>query len=152
MFERATVAGKREVALWDEVPGLWHPWKEVSDRLGRPKPFLAMIDLHLNNAQQRDAGHQFPWSIENTVLRTPMFGTDAERVFYLIIAEMLAVFTPAVQAMVECQDAVLQGDDRGLLRALLVVKQAWDEQIGTFHKISVNPVRALPGVASTASA
>jgi hypothetical protein len=65
---------------------------------------------------------------------------------------MLAVFTPAVEAMVECQDAVLQGDHRGLLRALLVVKQAWDEQIGTFHKISVNPVRALPGVASTASA
>lgn len=85
-----------------------------------------------------DITQEDKWCLENIALTYPMFDTDSERVFYLVIVEMLAHFSPCIEAMVKCQEAVLAGNDTVLREHLVIIKKNWDAQISIFHKISVN--------------
>ena len=125
----------------EDIPAaIMMPWAEVCTRVGRPGCNLGLQDVTFINARWNDVTRPLPdrWSMDNSQMFYPVFRTQTEHVFLMIFNEMLAKFSPAVEAMVKAQEAVIIKDNESLISSLLVIKSALDEQVNTFHKISVN--------------
>ena len=127
-------------ALEDIPDGIMQPWIEVSERLNRPDLFLGWQDYIALNATWKNVTRPFGdrWSLDNIQMFYPVFRTRTEHVFLMVMNEMLEKFTPAIEAMVRAQEAVIIRDDVSLASELLVIKAALDVQIQVFHKIAVN--------------
>ncbi|GLV60842.1 hypothetical protein KDH_76610 [Dictyobacter sp. S3.2.2.5] len=95
------------------------PWKEVSRRLGKPLPYVSYIDLFFYNWKLRDPAG--PRSLDNMDLLIPAWNNQAERIFYLVTTEFAMQLTPAINAMLQAQEAVVREDRAALEAALLVI-------------------------------
>lgn len=125
----------------EDIPeGIMQPWIEITARLGRKDLFMGWLEGTIMNCKWKDTTRQFGdlWSLENTEMFYPVFRTKTEHVFLQVMTDMLEKFTPAVEAMVIAQEAVILRDNDSLTRALLIIKSAIDVQIQVFHKIAVN--------------
>src|SRR5262249_21152788 len=77
------------------IPDHLHPaWECVCRRLQRPGAALTYTDLILYNWRLRDPGG--PRVVENMDLMTPVYGSEEERLFYLVQVESHTVATPLV--------------------------------------------------------
>ncbi len=95
------------------------PWKEVSRRLGKPLPYVSYIDLFFYNWKLRDPAG--PRRLENMDLLIPAWNNQAERIFYLVTTEFAMQLTPALNAMLQAQEAVVREDRSALEAALLII-------------------------------
>lgn len=113
-----------EVGSRPEVPAaVFQPWQEVSRRLGRPAAFLSHLDTVVYNWQLRDPHRPDPMRLENLEMLVPISGNQAERVFNMTQAEMLAQMAPMVPAIVTAQEAVAAGDVTTLQAQLLILME-----------------------------
>ncbi|MEX1158865.1 MAG: hypothetical protein WEC79_08055, partial [Thermomicrobiales bacterium] len=103
------------------------PWQEVSNRLGRPAPFMSYIDLIVYNWKLRDPARPDPMRVENLDLLIPSVGNQEERVFHLTQVELVAQGAPLVGIAVRSQEAVADGDSAGLKRELLALLERLQE-------------------------
>lgn len=115
------------------------PWKQVSDRLGRPGPNLSFTDLNAYNWRLRDGRHSDAMLVENLALLIPILGNTEERRFQMTPVEMLAVFTPIVGASVRAQEAVADSDAPALKRELLRIADIAEQLSRSFAKVDPNP-------------
>ncbi len=83
-------------------------WKIISDRLGRPAPFMSYIDLIVYNYRLLEPSKKF--EVENLDLLIPIIGNQEERVFYLVQTEILHKATAILQAITQIHDAILIED------------------------------------------
>jgi ferredoxin-NADP reductase len=119
------------------------PWAELTERLGRPKPFLSYNDLIVYNWRLREPERPDPMRVENLDLLVPTVGSEEERVFYMTQLEILAQCAPIVGAAVRAQEAVLRGDDASLERELLVILERLRHVTEvSFAKIDPSPLSA----------
>ena len=95
------------------------PWKEISHRLGKPLPYVSYTDLFFYNWKLRDPNG--PRRLDNMELLVPAWHNQAERIFYLVTTEFAMQLTPALNAMLQAQEAVLREDHIALEEALLVI-------------------------------
>lgn len=101
--------------LGDRLPdSISIPWRQVLKRLGRPSMYPSLDDRVLNNFTLKDndrVGPQGEYAIadvtvENMVLLVPMFGNEAERVFFATFVEVHAVTTPIIGEICNIQSAI----------------------------------------------
>lgn len=95
------------------------PWKEVSRRLGKPLPYVSYVDLFFYNWKLLDPNG--PRRLDNMELLVPAWNNQAERIFYLVTTEFAMQLTPALNAMLQAQEAVAREDRITLEAALLVI-------------------------------
>jgi sulfite reductase (NADPH) flavoprotein alpha-component len=133
-----------ELAPPGDLPdSIRRPWAELTERVGRPKPFLSYNDLIVYNWRLRDPGRTDPMRVENLDLLVPTVGSEEERVFYLTQLEILAQCAPIVGAVVRAQEAVLCGDDSGLeTELLLILERLRHVTEVSFPKIDPSPLSA----------
>ncbi len=114
------------------------PWKEVSRRLGKPLPYVSYIDLFFYNWKLRNPNG--PRRLDNMELLVPAWNNQAERIFYLVTTEFAMQLTPALNAMLQAQEAVAREDRIALEAALLVILDQlhYVTQV-IYPQIDVNP-------------
>jgi ferredoxin-NADP reductase len=116
------------------------PWDQITERLGRTRPFLSYNDLIVYNWHLRDADRPDPMRVENLDLLVPTVGNQEERVFYLTQVEIIAQCTPIVGAVVRAQEAVVRDDPAGLKSELLLILERLRHVTEvSFQKIDPNP-------------
>jgi sulfite reductase alpha subunit-like flavoprotein len=104
-----------------QLPGsILRPWDTISQRLQRPAPHLAFIDLNVYNWKLIDPSQSGPLRVENLELLIPIVGNEDERRFQATPIEMLDACTPVIGAVVRAQEAVAC-DDRAALRHELIL-------------------------------
>nr|XP_036575257.1 sulfite reductase flavoprotein alpha-component [Colletotrichum truncatum]KAF6781801.1 sulfite reductase flavoprotein alpha-component [Colletotrichum truncatum] len=94
------------------------------------------------NYKVRDATAVDPYlqRRENMDLMWPVFDDIAEQTFNLCFVEVTGCCQPLVELMATCQEKVMLKDNKGLLHALIGIKDCIDQLSHIFHKtISVNP-------------
>ncbi len=113
-------------------------WIIVSRRLGRPGPCLAYRDLFLYNWKLRDT--KSPRVVENLDLLVPAFGNEAERIFYMTMAEVHTRSGELIGASIELYDGVNQRET-GLVRDALqsILEYLNHITFNTLLKIDPNP-------------
>ena len=117
------------------------PWRTVSHRLGRPAPHLSYVDLVVYNWRLVDPTRAR--QVQNMRLLLPTVGNEAEHVFYLTQAEILARCAPVVDAVVRAQGAVRADEADVLIEALETIEACLDEVIR--HALpKINPARWSP--------
>lgn len=130
----------------EEVKGLPRsvglPFFHISKRMGRPIPHLTFVDQSSYNVKIRDHNSIYPYvgRFDNMDLRWPMFGDQAEIAFLKGVADTSASFQHGPDAMAACQEAVMRGDDEGLLREMIRLKEILERMPNAFHTISPNPM------------
>jgi sulfite reductase alpha subunit-like flavoprotein len=97
------------------------PWDVISQRLQRPAPHLAFIDLNVYNWKLIDPSQSGPLRVENLELLIPIVGNEDERRFQATPIEMLDACTPAIGAVVRAQEAVACDDRAALRRELILI-------------------------------
>lgn len=125
-----------------ELPrALAQPWRECRARLGRGPEVLNYIDLIVYNWRLVSAQAMDPMRLENMRLMIPTVDNREERTFYLTQAEILARASPAVQAMTQAHDAVLEDDAEALLGHLSTIHSALSRIVfDSLLKINPNPL------------
>lgn len=146
----------------EEVRGLPRsiglPYTQICKRMGRPIPHLTFVDQSSYNVTVKDPKSKYPYvgRFDNTNLRWPMFGDQAERAFLkgvadtsgkiphvpfigLTINRITASFQHGPDAIAACQEAVMKRDVEGLLREMIRLKEILELMPGAFHTISPNP-------------
>lgn len=119
-------------------PQIQIPWEQITQRLDRPAPHLAFIDLNSHNWHFIDPTLDYPFAAANLKLAIPMVGNEDERRFQMTPVEMLYEFSPFMDAMLRAQEAVLRDDSIALEAALVFISEALKFQ--TFHTLmKVNP-------------
>lgn len=119
--------------LTDPLPeAIRKPWEEVANRLGRPYRARTNYDNFLYDWRLIDEGK--PRTLDNVELLEPVFNTNAERSFNLVILLMEIHFAPALVAMTKAQEAVLNKDNAALAEALDVISECLE--FITMHVIS----------------
>ena len=116
----------------ENIPdGILQPWTEVSNRLDRKDVYLGFEEFVILNAMWKDKSRQkgSQWSLDNLEMAYPVFGTRTEHVFLMVMNEMLEQFTPAVEAMVKSQEAVMLKDNESLIEELMIIKACLDKEI-----------------------
>jgi sulfite reductase alpha subunit-like flavoprotein/pSer/pThr/pTyr-binding forkhead associated (FHA) protein len=117
-----------------------HPWEEISQRLNRPAPHLAYIDLIMYNWRMVDPQRNDPMRVENLRLLVPTVDNKEERIFYLTQIEILAQCTPIIGALVRAQEAVSRDDPEALKRELILIAEGLEQvTYKSFMKINPNP-------------
>ena len=117
------------------------PWRTVSHRLGRPAPHLSYVDLVVYNWRLVDPAR--PRQVQNMRLLLPTVGNEAEHVFYLTQAEILARCAPVIDAVVRAHGAVRADAADVLIEALETIEACLDEVIR--HALpKINPARWSP--------
>ncbi|HEX2912081.1 MAG TPA: cytochrome b5 domain-containing protein [Chloroflexia bacterium] len=117
---------------------IMQPWTEISNRLGKPHPFLSYLDLIMYNWRLRDPN--LPPLVENLDLLFPTVGTEEERVFYLTQIEIAYKFAPLLTSAIRAQEAALQDDPAALERELLLMLEGLQHIAHvSFQKIDPNP-------------
>jgi sulfite reductase alpha subunit-like flavoprotein/cytochrome b involved in lipid metabolism len=120
-------------------PSLLQPWTTVSTRLGKAVPAVSYIDLFFYNWRLRDPAG--PRQLDNLDLLVPTWDNAAERIFYLVTTEFAMALTPALGAMVDAQQAVLEEDRGGVEAALLVILETLRHVSGViWPQIDPNPL------------
>ncbi|MFK7826572.1 MAG: gamma-glutamylcyclotransferase [Oligoflexales bacterium] len=102
------------------------PWNQIRKRLGREQEVLSYIDLIVYNWKFKDPNasnisnftHR---KVENLDLLIPTVGNSAENLFYLTQTEILAQTSPIIHSIVNCQEAVKNGDTERLKEHLLEI-------------------------------
>jgi len=108
LFVHACAREQQMLRATPRVPeALQRAWEEVCGRLGRPGAGLTYSDLILYNWRLRD--RHGPRLVENMDVMTPVFGSEEERRFYLVMAESHAVATPLVGAVSALERATTTG-------------------------------------------
>jgi sulfite reductase (NADPH) flavoprotein alpha-component len=97
------------------------PWDVISQRLQRPAPHLAFIDLNIYNWKLIDPGQSGPLRVENLELLIPIVGNEDERRFQTTPIEMLDACTPAIGAVIRAQEALVCDDRAALRRELILI-------------------------------
>jgi cytochrome b involved in lipid metabolism len=119
------------------------PWRTVSHRLGRPAPHLSYVDLVVYNWRLVDPGRAHARQVQNMRLLIPTVGNEAEHVFYLTQAEILARCAPVVDAVVRAQGAVHADDPDLVVDALGTVEACLDGVVR--HALpKISPARWSP--------
>ena len=120
-------------------PAILEPWNEVSRRLGKPLPYVSYIDLFLYNWKLRNPAG--PRRLDNMDLLVPAWNNQAERIFYLVTTEFAMQLTPALNAMIQAQEAVMKEDRSALEEALLIIldQLRYVTQV-IYPQIDVNPL------------
>lgn len=117
---------------------LQQAWDDVCRRLARPTAGLTYNDLLLYNWRLRDP--RGPRCVENMDLLTPVFGSEEERLFYLVMVETHAVATPLVGALPRIERAVRNEDTAQLSEELARLRAVLDAMtFTTFLKVDPNP-------------
>jgi hypothetical protein len=137
LLRAAAILGILAHAYWwsDPVPparlpaGLAVPWRVVNHRLARPGANLSYVDIVVYNWRLVDPSAAEPRRVENMRLLIPTVGNEAEHVFYLTQAEILARCTPIVDAVVEAQTATLADDPAGLTAALVEIAEVLESVV-----------------------
>jgi sulfite reductase alpha subunit-like flavoprotein len=125
----------------DLPASIQRPWDQITQRLGRRRPFLSYNDLIVYNWRFRDAARPDPMRVENLDLLIPTVGNQEERVFYLTQVEIIAQCTPIVGAVVRAQEAVVRDDAAGLKEELLLILERIRHVTEvSFQKIDPNPL------------
>ncbi|KAM0816938.1 putative indoleamine 2,3-dioxygenase [Seiridium cardinale] len=129
----------------EEVKGLprsiGRPYVQICKRMGRPIPHLTFVDQSSYNVTVKDPKSRYPYvgRFDNTDLRWPMFGDQAERAFLKGVADTSASFQHGPDAIAACQEAVMKRDVEGLLREMIRLKEILELMPNAFHSISPNP-------------
>jgi indoleamine 2,3-dioxygenase len=130
-FGHGYVWGDAEPA--DHIPaGVAVPWEEVAKRLGRP-PVLSYASYALSNWRRLD--HMGPISLGNIVLLQNFLGGIDEEWFILVHVDIEAKAAPALSAMVQAQQAVLEDLPGELLQHLTTMAGALEEIYGTLLRM-----------------
>jgi sulfite reductase (NADPH) flavoprotein alpha-component len=117
---------------------LQRAWEGVCHRLHRPGTGLTYNDLILYNWRLRDSGG--PRVVENMDLMTPVYGSEEERLFYLVQVESHTVATPLVGAVSHLREALGRHDDGRVIAVLGELSEMLDRMtFQTFMKLDPNP-------------
>lgn len=118
------------------------PWAEINRRLHRPAPHLSFIDLNIYNWRLIDPTR--PIEMENLRLLIPIVGNEDERRFQCTPIEIVARFTPLLDAVIRAQEAVYQDDRPALKRELTQLADAFNNLTYTsFMKVNPNAYHPL---------
>lgn len=114
------------------------PWRQVSERLGKPVPSVSYVDLFLYNWRLRDPAG--PRRLANLDLLVPTWGNDAERIFYLVTTEFAMELAPVLGAMVRAQEAAVAADLAALRTELTAILATFRHLTRTIYpQIDPNP-------------
>lgn len=116
------------------------PWEQISQRLHRPAPHLSFIDLNTHNWHLIDDRLEQPFIVENLRLAIPMIGNEDERRFQMTPIEMLYLFSPALDAIVKAQEAVINDEPNTLKEQLVLIS----DLIKTLSYVSLMKVNPNP--------
>ncbi|GAB4581777.1 MAG: hypothetical protein Fur0022_45270 [Anaerolineales bacterium] len=115
------------------------PWEEISRRLGRPAPHLAFSDMNIYNYRLLDPTDPDPMRMENLQLLIPIVGNEDERRFQCTPTEIVARFTPILNAIVRAQEAVVHENMPALKDELRLIADALQSvTYGAFMKVNPN--------------
>ncbi|MGE3841538.1 MAG: cytochrome b5 domain-containing protein [Vicinamibacterales bacterium] len=139
VFMHAAWREQQLVHVTPSVPtSLRRAWEVVCSRLGRPGPGLTYSDLFLYNWRLRDPS--LPRVAENMDLLAPVFGSEEERRFYLVMTESHAVATPLVGSVLALERALAERADAEVERELERIRAVLDVMtFDTLLKVDPNP-------------
>lgn len=121
-------------------PQIQQPWEQITRRLDRPAPHLAFSDLNSHNWHFIDPHAEQPFIVENLKLAIPMIGNEDERRFQVTPIEMLALFAPLLDIMLQAQEAVVRDDPEALKQSLVAISDALNYQTYvSLMKVNPNP-------------
>ncbi|KAI1120698.1 cytochrome b5-like Heme/Steroid binding domain-containing protein [Nemania abortiva] len=117
------------------------PYYQISRRMGRALPHLTFVDQSSYNLKIKDTTSIYPYvaRFDNTELRWPMFGEQAEIAFLKGVADTSASFQHGPDAIAACQEHVMNKNIEGLLREMIRLKEILERMPNAFHSISTNP-------------
>src|SRR5258706_15470500 len=119
---------------------IMQPWREITQRLGRPGPVLSYIDLIIYNWKLVNPALQDPITIENMLLMVPTVDNIVERIFYLEQVEILSRLTPVIGAAVRAQEAAYREDPEALKQELVLITEVLNRTTySALQKIDLNP-------------
>ncbi|HLA44041.1 MAG TPA: hypothetical protein VJZ27_11430, partial [Aggregatilineales bacterium] len=125
-------------------PQIQIPWQEITLRLDRLAPHLSFIDLNSHNWQFIDPTLEQPFVVENLRLAIPMAGNEDERRFQTAPIEMMYLFSPLMDAMLQAQEATLRDDPETLKEALVFISDAIKHlTYVSLMKVNPNPYNEL---------
>ncbi|MTI31167.1 cytochrome b5 domain-containing protein [Xanthovirga aplysinae] len=114
------------------------PWKIITKRLKRPKPFLSYIDLIMYNWKIRNRNEDF--EVENLDLLIPTVNNQEEQVFYLTQAEISHKTRGAVKIIAGIQNHILNDRLKEVVKGIKALKTIIENITETsFLKINPNP-------------
>lgn len=114
------------------------PWRQICQSLGRPGSGMTYSDLILYNWRLKDPDG--PRRVQNMDLMTAVYGSQEERLFYLVMVETHASATPLVSLVKQMQAACHQGDISSLKQALHSLSKILQTMtFKTLLKIDPNP-------------
>lgn len=114
------------------------PWRIVTQRLGRPQPFLSYIDLILYNWKLKDSTTNL--IVENLELLTPTVNNQEENIFYLTQTEIAFKTKEVLGSIVTIQDAIINNQKDKVVAELQSLKRVIGQVTKTsFLKINPNP-------------
>jgi sulfite reductase (NADPH) flavoprotein alpha-component len=115
------------------------PWEVVCRRLGRHVTAMTFDEVVAYNWRYRDPAHPGR-RLEDLALIVPVVGTSAESTFSLVQVEIIAEMTPAVNAFVRAQEAVVGGSEGALCDEIgLLIDRLDYVTRHSFPKINPNP-------------
>ncbi|HEX2093469.1 MAG TPA: hypothetical protein VHG28_13775 [Longimicrobiaceae bacterium] len=130
-FGHAYVWGDREPV--DRLPAnLAVPWYAVAERLGRP-PVLSYASQALSNWRRLDA--EGPVALGNIALLEHFLGGADEEWFVLVHVDIEGRAGPAMQAIVEGQEAVTCDDGEALERCLSTIADVLSQMLATLLRM-----------------
>ncbi|KAI1147237.1 cytochrome b5-like Heme/Steroid binding domain-containing protein [Nemania diffusa] len=117
------------------------PYYQISRRMGRALPHLTFVDQSSYNLKIKDTTSIYPYvaRFDNTELRWPMFGEQAEIAFLKGVADTSASFQHGPDAIAACQEHVMNKNIEGLLTEMIRLKEILERMPNAFHSISTNP-------------
>ncbi|KAI0871141.1 cytochrome b5-like Heme/Steroid binding domain-containing protein [Hypoxylon argillaceum] len=117
------------------------PYYQISRRMGRALPHLTFVDQSSYNLKIKDTTSIYPYMarFDNTELRWPMFGEQAEIAFLKGVADTSASFQHGPDAIAACQEHVMNKNIEGLLTEMIRLKEILERMPNAFHSISTNP-------------
>ncbi|KAH8205365.1 hypothetical protein TruAng_000444 [Truncatella angustata] len=142
---KSKLMGDQGDDVLEEVKGLPRsiglPYVQICKRMGRPIPHLTFVDQSSYNVTVKDPKSKYPYvgRFDNTDMRWPIFGDQAERAFLKGVADTSASFQHGPDAIAACQEAVMKRDNEGLLREMIRLKEILERMPNAFHTISPNP-------------
>ncbi|HEV2147772.1 MAG TPA: hypothetical protein VGR37_10250 [Longimicrobiaceae bacterium] len=130
-FGHAYVWGDREPV--DRLPAnLAVPWHAVAERLDRP-PVLSYASQALTNWRRLDA--EGPVALGNIALLEHFFGGVDEAWFIQVHIDIEGRAGPAMQAIVEAQEAAARDDAGGLERCLGTIAGVLSQMLATLSRM-----------------
>lgn len=115
------------------------PWKQVTDRIGRPEAIRTNFDNFMCNWVKTNPAVAVPETLDDVQLLVPAFNNSEEKVFDLTIMLMELKFAPAIPLIMDALEAMHRKDDELLIQKLNQIKTVIEQVTKTFGGIEVNP-------------